>query len=74
MVSELPSPDGKTKMVMNFSMGGTGTMVMDLDRGVLRSGVTTSTLVGKMDMPAGAAAAAPGMNMIATIKVTIASN
>ncbi len=75
MVTELGSPDGKAKMVMNFSMGGTGTMVMDLDRGVLRSGLTTITLVGKMDMPAGAAPAAlPGMNMIATIKMTITSD
>lgn len=76
MVMELGSPDGKARMAMNFSMDGRGTMVMDLDRGVLRSGLTTSTLVGKMDMPAGAAAPAglPGMNMIATIKVTITSD
>ena len=75
MVMELGSPDGKAKMVMNFSLGGTGTMVMDLDKGMLRSGLTTSTLVGKMDTPAGAAPAAlPGMNMIATIKMTITSD
>ena len=62
-------------MTLDFKMDGTGTMVMDLDKGVPRSSLSISSFVGKIGMPAGAAPAAlPSMSMRGTMKVTITSN
>jgi hypothetical protein len=74
MVNEIASPDGKSQATMDFKMDGTGMMVMDLDKGVLRSGLSTVTFVGKIGMPGGAAATGmPGMNMRGTMKVITTS-
>jgi len=74
MASEIPSPDGKGQLGFDFKLDGAGTLVMDLDKGVLRSGLSTSTFVGRMGMPGGAApAGVPGMNMRGTMKVTTTS-
>ena len=75
MVTEFPSPDGKSKMTLDFRIGGDGTMVMDLDKGVLRSTVSTSTFDGKMDMPAGGVpGGAPALTLHGTMKMTMTSN
>lgn len=71
MVNDTP-PAGTNGITFDFTIGGEGTTVMDLDKGVPRSTVSTSTLEGKLGMPAGAAPGnAPGMLMRGTIKVTM---
>ena len=75
MVADMASPDGKGRMTFNFTMGGDGFTVMDLDKGVMRSNQSTSTFTGKVGVPAGAAPAAmPSMNIRGVIKVTTTSN
>jgi hypothetical protein len=75
MVSAIPSPDGTSKVTLDFTMGGNGSTVMDLDKGVVRSALTTSTFEGRIDMPAGAAPAAmPPMKLRGTVKMTMTSN
>jgi hypothetical protein len=71
MVSDLPSPDGQGKASLSFTIGGNGTTVMDLDRGVVRSSLSTSTFDGKVNVAG--AVGLPGMNMRGTIKVTVTS-
>ena len=74
MASELAAPDGKSQMKFNFTMSGDGTTVMDLDKGLPRSHLLTSTFVGKMDMPPGAPTAVPpSMNMRGTMNVVVTS-
>jgi hypothetical protein len=74
MVNEIASPDGKSQATMDFKMDGTGILVMDLEKGVLRSGLSTVTFVGKIGMPGGAAPTGmPSMNMRGTMKVTTTS-
>ena len=74
MVSQIPSPDGTSTVMLDFRIGGEGSTVMDLDKGVIRSNVSTSTFDGKFDMPTGAATALPPMKLRGTMKVTITSN
>ena len=69
---ELPLGSQKATMTFDFTMGGTGTSLMDLDKGLLRSSQSTSTFTGTIKTTGDAAPAAmPGMNMRGTIKVTI---
>ena len=71
---ELAAPDGKSQMKFNFTTSGDGTTVMDLDKGLPRSHLLTSTFVGKMDMPPGAPTAVPpSMNMRGTMNVVVTS-
>ena len=74
MVSDLPSPDGKSGMKMDLTLSGSGTRVMDLDRGVLRSATSTSLVRGRMNTGSAAPAQMPSMRFEATTKVTITSN
>ena len=74
MSTDVPAPDGKNQMKLNFTMTGDGTTIMDLDRGIPRSNLTATTFAGRAEIPAGAAAAAmPGMNMRGTIKLAMTS-
>jgi hypothetical protein len=45
---EMPVPTGKVKMSLDFNINGGGSMVRDLDKGVLRSSETKSTFDGKI--------------------------
>jgi hypothetical protein len=74
VVSEIASPDGTSKVTLDFQMGGEGSTVMDLDKGVVRSSLSTSTFDGRVGTPGGAAPAAlPPMKMRGTMKVTMSS-
>ena len=68
------TPDAKSKIRFDFLLTGGGSTVMDLDKGVIRTSVTTSTINGTIEM----AGATPGpvapMRMRATTTVTIAGN
>ena len=71
----IPSPDGTAGMSVDFTMTGTGTSVMDLEKRLLRSSESTATIDGKLKTAGGRGPAPlPGMSMRATIRVTIASN
>ena len=67
MVSKIPSPDAQGTMTLDFSVEGDGTVVIDLEKGLPRSAVSTSTISGKLGTPAGG----PGMILRGTIKVTM---
>lgn len=72
MASAMPSPDGKSKMTFDFTIGD-GTVVIDLDKGLPRSAASTSTVNGTMAIPVGAApdAALQAMTMRGTFKMTM---
>ena len=74
MIADVPSPDGKTDMKVDVTMSGSGTRVMDLDRGVLRSMTSTSVMRGRTTMGSAAPAQMRSMRLEATTKVTITSN
>ena len=74
IVSDLPSPDGKTKSSFELSMNGSGTSVKDLETGMLRTSESTNTIVGTIKTPAGSAPAPmPGMTLQGTLRMTFAS-
>lgn len=73
MDSAIPSPDGKSQVKFDFTMIGDGTVIMDLDKGVPRSNVATSTFNGRMNVPAGAAPGAMSMTMRGTAKIVMSS-
>ena len=74
MTGDFPSPDGKNSMRLDFLLKGSGTTVMDLTRGVLRSAISSTTIDGKLEMGTGAPVAVQPMRMHATMTVTMASN
>lgn len=74
MTGAFPSPDGKNSMGLDFLLKGSGTTVMDLTKGVLRSGIASITIDGKLELGAGAPVAVPPMRLHATMTVTMASN
>ena len=72
MVNEMASPDGKGNLTFDFTMEGGGTTVLDLDRGLPRSALATTTLNGKITPNTVAPATSlPPMTMRATIRVTM---
>jgi hypothetical protein len=74
MASEVASPDGKSSMHFNFTMGGGGWTIVDLNKGIVRSAESSLTYDGTVGMPAGAAPGpTPAMSLRGTTKTTIAS-
>jgi len=73
-ISAAPSgPDGGS-MTVDMTIGGEGTQVIDVEKGVLRSGETRTRFSGKLSGSGAAAPAVPGISMQGTMTVTIASN
>jgi hypothetical protein len=71
---EVPSPNGKIKLSLDFKMNGDGTSLKDLDKGLLRSSESNSTLNGKIKMGIEAGPGPlPPMNLQGRIKVTLTS-
>ena len=58
---------------IDLTLGGGGTTLIDIDKGVMRSGETRATFSGKVSGGT-AAPALPGITMQGTMTVTIASN
>ena len=73
MDSAIPSPDGKGQLKFDITMIGDGTTIIDLNKGLPRSNIATSTFSGRMNMPAGAAPNATSMTMRGTVKVVMSS-
>jgi hypothetical protein len=72
---EMPGPGGgKIKMNLDFKMSGTGSMVKDIDKGVLRSSESTATLGGKVKMSADSTTPIPPMSLQGTMKMTVTTN
>ena len=74
MGGDIPSPDGKSGPRFDFIVSGGGTTVMDLAKGVLRTSLVTTNVIGTIDMGQAAPAGVPPMRMSATVTVTIAGN
>jgi hypothetical protein len=70
--AEQPGPGGGG-LTMDLTLGGGGTTVIDLEKGVMRSGETRMTFSGKLSGGT-AAPALPGISMQGTMTVTIAGN
>ena len=73
MDSAIASPDGNSQMKFDFTIIGDGTVIMDLEKGLPRSNIATTTFDGKMGMPPGAAPGATNMTMRASMKVVMSS-
>jgi hypothetical protein len=73
MRAGFPSPDGKNAAALDFTTTGEGTSVLDLDKGIIRSAVTTATMGGKVNMSGAAAGAQPAMTIVGTTRVTVTS-
>ena len=75
IVNDSGSPGGQGKTAFDLDLRGEGTYVINLDTGILRSNIVTSSVNGKMNMGGGAASPAlPGMTMRGTIKMTLTSD
>ena len=61
-------------MTVDMTIGGNGTTVIDLEKGVLRSGETRARFSGKMSGSGTAAPALPAVSMQGTTTMTVASN
>jgi len=61
-------------MSIDVTLGGGGTTMIDLEKGVVRSGETRATFSGKLISSGNAAPALPGISMQGTMTITIASN
>jgi hypothetical protein len=72
MVSDLASPDGKGKMSFELNLSGQGTYVLNLETGIVRSNVGTSSVIGTISMAGGTVPPArPGMTMRGTVRMTM---
>ena len=71
--AEQPGPGGPA-MSIDMTVGGGGSTVIDLDKGVMRSGETHTTFNGKLTSSGAGAPAMPGISMQGTMTVTIAGN
>lgn len=74
VVSGLPGAAGAGQASMNFTMTGDGTWLIDMDRGVMRTGTATNRFDGTVATSAGAAPAPPRMRMTGTLTVTTTSD
>ncbi|HEY6400493.1 MAG TPA: hypothetical protein VI479_03740, partial [Blastocatellia bacterium] len=64
-------PTGKAVMNANFTLSGGGDMVMNVEKGLLKSSDSKITFGGKMKMiNESGAAKLPAMNMLGTMKTT----
>jgi hypothetical protein len=70
---EIPSPNGNIKMNLDFKMNGGGRTLNNLDRGIVNSSKTTSTIDGAIQMAAQTGQQAPNvsMKMKGTIKSSV---
>jgi len=73
-ISAAPPGPGGGSITVDMTIGGEGTTVIDLEKGVLRSGETRTTFSGKVSSSGTAAPAFPGVSLQGTMTVTIASN
>lgn len=73
-ISAAPTGPGGNSTTIEMTLGGDGTTVIDLEKGVLRSGEMHTKFSGKMTNSATAAPAVPGVSMQGTMTVTIAGN
>ena len=71
IVSDSGSPDGQGKTAFDLDLRGEGTYVINLDTGILRSNIVTSSVNGKMKA---AGAASPGMTMRGTVTLSMTSD
>ena len=71
---DLPSPAGKVKMSLDFTLTGGGAMVRDLNKGFVRSSETKATFDGKIKITAESGTPQmPSMNVHGTTKTTTTS-
>jgi len=69
---EVPGPTGQIKMSLDFKLNGGGWMVMDVDKGFLKSSDSKMTFGGKLKMGGESSASKlPTMNFQGTMKVTV---
>jgi hypothetical protein len=73
-ISAAPPGAGGGSMTVEMTIGGDGTQVIDLDKGVLRSSESRTRFSGKMSNSGTGAPTLPGISMQGTMTVTIASN
>jgi hypothetical protein len=74
MISDLdiPKPNGQIKMSLDFKLNGGGDMVMDIDKGVLKSSDSKATFDGKLKITdASNATKPPTINMQGTMKTSV---
>jgi hypothetical protein len=71
-VMEVPTPNGAVKMSLDFTMNGVGVMLMNVDKGWIKSSDLKSTFSGKIK-PAGEAGepAPPTMKLQGSMKMMI---
>jgi ribosomal protein L35AE/L33A len=63
--------DAKSAVGLNYTISGTGTTVMDLDGGFVRSGQVKARMSGKMTAPTGAGSPQmPAMNLDMSLRIT----
>jgi hypothetical protein len=69
---EVPGPNGRVKMSIDFKLNGGGGMVMNVDNGVLKSSDSKVTFGGKLKMAGESdAAKLPTINFQGMMKVTV---
>ena len=69
---EVPGPNGRIKMSIDFKLNGGGGMVMNVDNGVLKSSDSKVTFGGKLKMAGESdAAKLPTINFQGMMKVTV---
>jgi hypothetical protein len=69
---DVPGPTGQTKMSLDFKLNGGGGMVMDVDKGFLKSSDSKMTFGGKLKMAGESSATKLStINFQGTVKVTV---
>jgi hypothetical protein len=69
---EVPGPAGQIKMSLDFKLNGGGGMVMNVDKGFLKSSDSKMTFSGKLKMAGESGATkSPTMNFQGTMRVTV---
>ena len=69
---EVPGPAGQIKMSLDFKLNGGGGMVMDVDKGFLKSSDSKMTFGGKLKMASESGATkSPTINFQGMMKVTV---
>jgi len=69
---EVPRPSGQIKMSLDFKLNGGGDLVMDIDKGVLKSSNSKATFGGKLKMTgASSETKLPTVNLQGTMKTTV---
>jgi hypothetical protein len=69
---QIPSPEGKVKMRVDFRLSGAGDMAVNLDGGFVRSSELKATFGGKIEMTdESSKTKSPTLNLQGTMKITI---